>query len=914
VTTTDVTFGRFCYSLDTTNSIATQATRWPWQALQGDTTITPTVPQLRAAGATTLVRYATPMACRASDPAGYTQALPPAQVQSSWLLKDSSGTVITRNNGDDQAIDPGNTAFQQAAGQNLVSICQSQGWDGIMLDEINADPTWAYPGNRPDVYPDNASWQAACLALVQALASALHTAGLKLWINLGQAGNSWDQTITQACDGSNQEYWIGRSGYADPSTASTANGVWAQQLSWAQWNEQQGIASIYHCSTTDANVATYALATFLLISEGHGIFSASPDAYDNTDVWNVNDFTAALNLGAPSGAYTTSETTYTRQFANGTVTVDPTAMTATIQETTPVSTPTTITCLIEGVDGTKATGTISIGSNATLTDDADGIIYGEVPSTFQVTAGALVDCSVPPSSGGGILPSNSAYTFVVKTDVWVETFQAVVPASSTPVNLATIYENRLNPTAPASGTAFIPLSQAGVAGGVATLGSDGLVPASQLPAGSGSGGTGSVTSVNGKTGVVTLVASDVGAYAKPSTGIPATDMDSSVQASLAKANSACQGETYDGVTVTDNAALRAWFAAVAARDTAPAKVLVVGGSTTEGAGAPDIAHRWQDKCRSALRRRLPTTAGLATGGETYIPVAYAYDGAPVPWTVTGTPTAQWWGYGLGGRASTLTVSGQSLSLTFTGTSAQVWFTGGSDTNNNGTVSVALDGGTAVNVTPTKTGTRGSGWVYQVPAFTSGTHTLTVTWVSGKVTVEGAAIFNGDESSGLQWYDAAQDGDTSDNWATTTNDSPSAIPWLGAVHTIQPNLVIVQLGVDDYLNNVASATFQSNVTALVTAVRAQCTKSPSILFILDYQPGGATQSEPWANYVAALKTIAAADTGGPKGVSGIAVWDLSTRFPAPSVDNTLGLSGDMIRPSATGYGLIADALANYLMPR
>ncbi|MGW8767671.1 collagen-like triple helix repeat-containing protein [Streptomyces sp. NPDC055815] len=72
-------------------------------------------------------------------------------------------------------------------------------------------------------------------------------------------------------------------------------------------------------------------------------------------------------------------------------------------------------------------------------------------------------------------------------------------------------------------------SAAGAAGGVASLGPDGKVPAAQLPTLSGDG---AVDSVNGKTGVVVLAASDVGAldlaaadarYVRPS-GIPVTSV------------------------------------------------------------------------------------------------------------------------------------------------------------------------------------------------------------------------------------------------------------------------------------------------------------------------------------------------------------------------------------------------------
>ena len=64
------------------------------------------------------------------------------------------------------------------------------------------------------------------------------------------------------------------------------------------------------------------------------------------------------------------------------------------------------------------------------------------------------------------------------------------------------------------------------------------------------GGGGAVESVNGKTGVVVLTASDVGAYVKPSGGIPKTDLASGVQTSLGKADSAYQKPS-SGIPSTD---------------------------------------------------------------------------------------------------------------------------------------------------------------------------------------------------------------------------------------------------------------------------------------------------------------------------------------------------------------------------
>ena len=68
-----------------------------------------------------------------------------------------------------------------------------------------------------------------------------------------------------------------------------------------------------------------------------------------------------------------------------------------------------------------------------------------------------------------------------------------------------------------------------------------------LSGGGGGGSGGAVDSVNGKTGAVMLDASDVGAYSKPSGGIPASDLASDVQTSLGKADTAVQPNAISGM-------------------------------------------------------------------------------------------------------------------------------------------------------------------------------------------------------------------------------------------------------------------------------------------------------------------------------------------------------------------------------
>jgi hypothetical protein len=270
------------------------------------------------------VRYANPVAYRQSDPDGFTQCVPPNQVSPSWLLTDSTGKVVSRVSNGDELIDPGNIDFQHAAIAFLTARCQAEGWDGVILDEINQTPLWSYPV-RPAKYPTDSSWQTAQLEFVKAVYNGLHAAGKKCWINLGaDLGSSWSVDVTEASDGACLQFFVGLAGSGQ--TLTTAQ--WKSQLGWAEESETLREQGIYHCSTSDPVVARLGLATHLLASSGTGVFAcAVTDSGD--DLWTA-DFDNALKLGLSLGVATQVNGVYTRQFEHGTVSVDATTLVGTI--------------------------------------------------------------------------------------------------------------------------------------------------------------------------------------------------------------------------------------------------------------------------------------------------------------------------------------------------------------------------------------------------------------------------------------------------------------------------------------------------------------------------------------------------------------------------------------------------------
>lgn len=357
-------------------------------------------------------------------------------------------------------------------------------------------------------------------------------------------------------------------------------------------------------------------------------------------------------------------------------------------------------------------------------------------------------------------------------------------------------------------------------------------------------------------------------------------------------------------------ALLPWFTALANRDSAPASVLTITDSIGEGRGASVYSKRWLDRTASLLRSRFPT-AGLSTSGENYFPMQFI---SPLPqvWTIGGSPVVNN-GYGLGLRGYQLSASGQQFSGTVTGTSMDLLLARGSST---GVLTVTVDG-TPTTVTTSNGGATAPGQRMNVSLGSSGSHTVTIAWTSGgQVFLSGVIVYNGDESKGIRFYDGGHSGLWTKDYLGTGNITlAGGGTWFAAdLAAVSPNLVLIELGINDADGGVSSATVKTNLTSLISFVRSSVPTNPAIVLVGLYDPGTVTSGEPWSNYVAAMQAIAAADTGGFGGKSGITVFDLTQRFPARLPTDTFSLFADTIHPNDKGHALIADSLAAFISPR
>ena len=209
--------------------------RWRWQLIQ-DGQSRPT----KAQDPSQFVYAA--FVKRNSDPGGLTQCLRPADVRSEWILKDSSGNPMPRNNGDEVCLDVGDADYQQAAAQFLISKCRSGNWTGVYMDEINANFDWAgYPA-RPGKYPDDTSWRSALVSFCGYLAQQLKAAGFLIAGNLGTYSNYNSYTFARTLVANGMiprvEFFVAgnqNAGQAPQSTDGDQDNNWPIQMGWLDW-------------------------------------------------------------------------------------------------------------------------------------------------------------------------------------------------------------------------------------------------------------------------------------------------------------------------------------------------------------------------------------------------------------------------------------------------------------------------------------------------------------------------------------------------------------------------------------------------------------------------------------------------------------------------------------------------------
>lgn len=408
----------------------------------------------------------------------------------------------------------------------------------------------------------------------------------------------------------------------------------------------------------------------------------------------------------------------------------------------------------------------------------------------------------------------------------------------------------------------------------------------------------------------------------PVTAAALTNFDAGIEAAAAAA-AAVPGP---------NLALLPLRMALANAQTTPARIAFVGDSYTDGQGSTGAAggNRWTTQLAAALRRNFGFPAGgqgfwsgptgensftwpLAVSGGTFATASHnGPNGTPIAWNSSSTGTA---------------------SITVTGTSVDVHYL----TQPFGAPPALTVNGTATTIT-TPSATSSFGWCSNVPLGPHGTYTLQFAYGTGTAVLFGVTVYDGDEAAGIVPMNFAHYGSNSSDWATnywlptsvgldaqTLSGAQAVAGVTESVSTTsrQPHAVFIALGLNDSIAAADTpAVYQANLETMIGYLRTYGGPNPMSIILLAWPQrylGSSTPTAPWSQYVAAMQAVAAADTSGLGGASGVAFLDMSNGNSLPSSQTVNGTPyatvyspTDFLHPSNIGQGIIASHVANWIL--
>ena len=330
-----------------------------------------------------------------------------------WFLLTINGNRIVHMTGTTNfyLMDPGNAGWRAFFLDRVKQILAADPcWDGIFLDNVEATNSFHISaGEVLAAYPDNASFQGAVQGFLQYLrVNYFQPNGKLLSANLIARTDDADFTkyITYL-DGVMHEGWA----IDDPNRWRSA-AEWEKHMALAEQTQAMGksIILVSHGTQTDGELQNFAYASYLLITNGKASFRyASSSAYNQA--WLYDNY--KINLGAPLGKRYQSGAAWKRDFANGSVTVDPNSHAVSISLSAgPTTLPSTATATAQATQTAIATATPIASNTATALPPTATPKVTNTPTktatlvasqaTFLPVADTYVNASSPTSNYGKV--------------------------------------------------------------------------------------------------------------------------------------------------------------------------------------------------------------------------------------------------------------------------------------------------------------------------------------------------------------------------------------------------------------------------------------------------------------------------------------------------------------------------------
>ena len=252
-----------------------------------------------------------------------------------WFVTDSAGNRLNSAQYPQAWImDVGNPAYQQKWLTNVLADVHAGGWDGVFMDDTNADMSWHLNGRTMARYPTAAAWRVATRSMLATVGPGLTSAGVLAVPNLYtpwaadyDAHATWQDWL-QFTSGAAQEYYtkwgMGSSGWLSGSD-------WTYRQQFQAITDQAGkiFLGITYAPSSDTRTMIWARANFLLFANPA---NAGALVYEFSDPENQDPYSPLWteDIGTPSGARFSVGSAWRRNYSGGTVVVNPTTSTVTV--------------------------------------------------------------------------------------------------------------------------------------------------------------------------------------------------------------------------------------------------------------------------------------------------------------------------------------------------------------------------------------------------------------------------------------------------------------------------------------------------------------------------------------------------------------------------------------------------------
>lgn len=331
-----------------------------------------------------------------------------------------------------------------------------------------------------------------------------------------------------------------------------------------------------------------------------------------------------------------------------------------------------------------------------------------------------------------------------------------------------------------------------------------------------------------------------------------------------------------------------WKTALGSSASSIASAVFLGTSTIQGANATDIDRRYHQIISNELSRTYNGSKYV----RYYSPQADLVNTYTSFFTYTdGTGSHVLVSEGLSLRTVTLT-NGAKTAITLTASAVSVLFVQGS-AYGQGTVDV--DGSSTLWPSDPRSGDHHDG-VYSVTGLSNASHTVTITApVSGSIKFTGLAAHgyaSGDVTKGVYFYNSGHGG-------FTTTDFVGQTYLFDRIASINPQLVALMFGTNDYGSNIPLSTYQANLSSIISSIKA-LVPNADILIVSPYKRLDLFPAIPWTSYTAINKNIAS--TFNCPYVDLTSFYPSSTSFNYPTIIDT-----DNLHQTDLGHSYMAKLL-------